>query len=193
MTITFGLRTNTHVFICSERILATGIQKIKDDYKHTTNIAGVLACVTGDQGDAFRTASLLEEYTKLLAVRYKEKISPELVARVFSTEIHDSLRRKPLDVQGIVAGVSEDNKLRLFAVDKYGAVHEDDFVATNYGLYFLFGIYDMLYRRDMSEEEAMELIKSCLKVIKERLVLETDKWKVETIGRDGLTVQEIDL
>ena len=102
--------------------------------------------------------------------RYKEKIRHELVARVFGKEAQESIRSNPLNVEGIVGGKSDDNTLRIFMFDKYGAVHQDDFVVTNYRLYFLFGIYDMLYLKDISFEEAMELIKNCLKVFKEKLV-----------------------
>ncbi|ELA40961.1 uncharacterized protein VICG_01991 [Vittaforma corneae ATCC 50505] len=194
MAISIGLKTNTHLLICSETILtSSGIIKIKEDDEYTANISGSLVCITGEQGDSFRTVSLLEQYSKLLSMKYKEKIGPELLARLLSSEIYESLRSRPLEVQGIVGGRSEDNTLKLFGIDKYGAVHEDNFVVTGYGLYFLFGIYDMMYKKDMSEEEALSLIRNCLKTLKERLVLETDKWKLDVIGPEGARSELVDL
>jgi len=185
MTISFGLKTNTHVFICSQTVADASILKIKEDYNYVSDIAGVLACITGEQCDTFRMALYLEQYTKLLALQYRERVVPELVARLMAAEVHYSLRSNPSAVQGIVAGRSADNTLRLFGVDRYGALHEDNFVVTGYGLYFLFGIYDMEYRREMGEEEGMKLIQDCLKVLRERLVLDTEKWKVDVIGPEG--------
>lgn len=194
MAISIGLKTNTHLLICSETMLESGsIIKIKEDNEYTANISGSLVCITGDQGDSFRTVSFLEQYSKLLSTKYKERIGPELLARLLSSEIHDSLRKKQLEVQGIIGGRGEDNTLKLFGIDRYGAMHEDNFVVTGYGLYFLFGVYDMMYKKDMSEEEALGLIHGCLKTLKERLVLETGKWKLDVIGPEGIKSEIVDL
>ncbi|KAM0680114.1 Proteasome subunit beta type-2 [Glugoides intestinalis] len=193
MAITIGLRTNTHLIICSETTLASSIIKIKDDEEYCVKVADTLVALTGNQGDTFRTMNFVQQYSKLLSMTYKEKIGPELLSRVLSTKLHKSLRKQQVDTQGIIAGRSEDNTLKLYCVDRYGALYEDDFVVTGYGLYFVFGVFDMYYKKDMNEEEAFRLIQDCLKVLKERLVLETDKWKMDVIGPDGFKTQYIDL
>lgn len=193
MAITLGLKTNTHLMIISETTLSESIMKVKDDENTTISIGDVITSITGCQADSFRTKSFLELYSKLLSLKYKEKITPELVSRLFSTHVHEGIRSNPLDVQGIVGGRSEDNSLKLFCIDKYGALHEDNFVVTGYGLYFLFGIYDLYYKPDMSETECVNLVMKCLNVIKERLVLETDKWRIDMIGPDGYQTQFVDL
>ena len=132
MTIVIALKTNTHLLICSQTTLASSIIKIKDTHDYVTPINGVLTAIVGDQGDSFRTASFLQEYSKMLSLKYKEKITPQLIARIFSTEIHDSIRTRRMEVQGLVGGRDEDNLLRLFGVDQYGAVQEDDFIVTGY-------------------------------------------------------------
>lgn len=193
MAISIGLKTNTHLFICSETTLEGNIVKLKVDEDSTKIIAGNLACITGNQGDAFRTASFLEQYTKLLSIKYKERITPELLSRVLSTEVHGSLRSNPLDVRGIIGGRSDDNSFKLYSIDRYGALHEDNFVVTGYGLYFLFGIYDMMYKKEMNENEALSLLQNCLKVLKERLILETDNWKIDILGPEGIKSEFVNL
>jgi 20S proteasome subunit beta 4 len=193
MPISIGLKTDTHLFICSETTLSSNIVKLKEDNDCVLNISGNLACITGKQGDSFRISSFLEQYSKLLSLKYKERIGPELLANILSTEVHESLRNKRIEVQGIVGGRDEDNKLRLYGIDMYGAKHEDNFIATGYGLYFVYGIYDMMYRKDMNEEEGLLLLQKCLMVIKERLVLETDKWKIDIIGPEGIRSDVVDI
>lgn len=193
MAITIGLRTNTHLIICSETTLATSIIKVKEDEECCVKVADTLVALTGNQGDTFRMMSYVQQYSKLLSLNYKEKVGPELLSRILSTRLHSSLRKKQVDTQGIIAGKGEDNMLKLYCVDRYGALHEDNFVVTGYGLYFVFGVFDMYYKKDMNEEEAFMLIQNCLKVLKERLVLDTDKWKMDVIGPDGFKTQYIDL
>lgn len=186
MTILIGLKTNTHIFICSQTILASSIIKIKEDYSYTTQIFDTLTSVCGDQGDSFRMVSFLKEYSKLLSLKYRERVTPELVSRLFSTEVHSMLRERRQEVQGLVGGRNEENHLKLFGIDQYGALQEDNFIVKGYGLYFLFGIYDMLYKEDMKEDEALDLIKECIKTLKERLVLDSGRWKIDIIGPEGM-------
>lgn len=146
---------------------------------------GVLACITGDQGDASYTASFLEQSVKWASGQYKERVVPGFVARILSGRIHQSLRSHPIAVQGIVAGRGEDNAMHLFGVDRYGALHEDNFIVTEYGLYFLFGVYDMMYKKEMGVDEVVMMIKGCLRVLKEKMVLSIQGWRVDVIGPDG--------
>jgi 20S proteasome alpha/beta subunit len=193
MAITFGLKTNTHLFIVSETVLAESIMKIKDNENSTVSIGNTIASITGKQADSFRSKSYLEQYTKMVSLKYKLKITPELVSRLFSTYLHEGLRSNPMEVQAIVGGRSDDNSLHLFSIDKHGTLHEDNFIVTGYGLYFLFGIYDLYYKEDMIETDALNLIKNCLKVLKERLVLETDKWRMDVIGSEGIRTEFVKL
>lgn len=193
MAITIGLKTNTHLLICSETVLANDVIKIKDDENFTSNIADSLVSITGDQGDSFRTISFLKEYTKIISLEYKEEIGPELLSRILSTEVHKKLRSRPLKIQALVGGREEDKSMRLYSIDGYGALHEDNFIVTGYGMYFLYGVYDMYYRKEMREDEALSLIEKCLKVLKERVVLETSKWKLDIIGPEGVRSEYIEL
>lgn len=193
MTITIGLKTKTHILLCSQTVLSSSIIKIKDDYSYTNPIFDVLTSVSGDQGDSFRIFSFLKEYSKMLTLKYKEKVTPELISRLFSSEVHSSLREKRLEVQGIVGGRSEDNSLKLFGIDKYGALQEDNFIVTGYGLYFLLGIFDMLYNEDMKEEDALTLLRECIKTLKERLILDVRRWKIDIIGPEGMKSDIIEI
>lgn len=192
MAISIGLKTDTHVMICSETTLAESIIKIKENDDNTFLISSTLVNITGEQAESFRLQSYAKEYSKLLSLENKVPITPSLVSRILSERIHSKLRESPIDCQSIVGGF-DGCTLELYCVDRYGARYEDCFCVTGYGQYFVFGIYDMLYRRDMSEEESMSLIAKCLKVMKERLFIETDKWKLDVISADGARTEFIDL
>lgn len=193
MAISIGLRTDTHVMICSETTLAESIIKIKENDNNTSVISSTLINITGEQAESFRLQNYTREYSKLLSLENSISITPSLVSRILSARIHSKLRESPIDCQAIVGGLGDASTLELYCIDRYGACHEDRFCVTGYGMYFVFGIYDMLYRKDMNEEESMDLITKCLNVMKERLVIETNKWKLDVIGADGIRTKFIDL
>lgn len=192
MAITIGLKTSTQVFICSEMILADSIIKEKDDERHTTVFSNTLLNITGTKADAFRLKDHAIELSKYYNYDRKVDITPSLVANICSRFIYNNLRRDPKECQAIIGGLNEKNNLELYCIDRYGAKHEDNFCVTGYGLYFLFGIYDMAYNSDMSEEESISLLMNCLKVLKERLLLETSKWSLDILDLNGARNQVID-
>lgn len=192
MATSIGLRTDTHVMICSETILAESIIKIKEDDCNTFLVSGTLVNITGEQAEAFRLQNYAREYSKMLSLENKVPITPSLVSRILSERIHSRLRESPIDCQSIIGGL-DSSSTQLYCVDRYGACHEDRFCVTGYGQYFVLGIYDMLYRRDMSEDESIDLISKCLRVMKERLLTETDKWKLDVISATGSRTEFIDL
>lgn len=186
MAISLGLKTKTHIFICSETTLASNIIKIKEDENFTSLLGRTLINVTGKQADAFRLQNYTSEYSKLISLKYKVPITPALVGKAISSNIYERIRSNPMECQAIVGGLNENNDLELFCIDQYGSLHTDNFCVSGYGLYFLFGIFDMLYKEDMNENDAIALVKNCLKVLKEKLVLETDNWRIDIIGLNDL-------
>lgn len=190
MAIAFGLQTKTQVFICSETTEGESIIRAKDNANHTERLNGILINILGDQADAFRLRSYAVENTKLIALQHRIQPNPALVASVISNRVHGSLRRQHIKCQSIIGGISsEDNfeniTFELYAVDGYGACYKDNFVVSGYGLYFLFGVYDLLFKEDMNEEQSMNLIRACLKTLNEKLALDTSKWRLDIIDCNG--------
>jgi len=193
MAVSIGLKTSTHVFICSEMALSSSIIKIKETEDSTTLLSNTLLNITGSQADTLSLKSYAVECSKLLSYENRIPVTPSLVTKVCVNKIYSALRKDPLECQVLVGGLNDSNSLELYSIDRYGACNQDNFVVTGYGLYFLFGVYDMSYRKDMAEDEAIGLIMKCLKVLKEKIILETDKWKLDIIGLNGVKTSMIDL
>lgn len=184
MAISIGLKTRTHVFICSETVFSESIMKIKEDEENTTVVDDVIVNVTGKQGDALRLMAYAIEASKLLALQYRIKLEPALISDTIRQRIHSGLRSKPLSCSAIVGGIGSEG-LELRGIDSYGTVHADNFVVTGYGLYFLYGLYDAYYSEDMGEGEAMHFLRLCIKTLKEKMILETERWSLDVIYQDG--------
>jgi len=184
MTISIGLKTNTHLFICTQSILSESIIKVKEDADFTTVVDSTFLTVVGGQGDAFRLSSLTTELSKIYSLKYKTQITPSLVANTLQKESYEQLRRGGYKCSAIVGGLGSGN-LELYCIDPYGALYQDNFVVTGYGLYFLYGLFDSYYSEDMGREEAVHFLRLCIKALRDRMVLDTSKWIVNEITRGG--------
>lgn len=192
MGIAIGLKTKTHVFICSETNFGESIVKVKEAEKQTERIGNVLINLSGKQADAMRVASYGKQSTLLMANNYRTEITPALVSSVVATHIHAGLRSSPFQCSAIIGGINE-SATELFAVDQYGASHQDNFVVTGYGTYFLYGLYDAYYGEDMHETEARHFLALCLKTLKDRLMLDTSKWVLDIVSTAGeFTTEDVE-
>lgn len=185
MGISIAIRTSTCVMICSELSLASSIIKVKETEDCTSRLGSVLFNITGSQADYFRLANYTTEYSKKLSLNYRVRITPDLVTKTISTFIYNKLRSSPIDTQAIIGGLNDVNQLELYSVDKYGATLTSDYFVNGYGLYFLFGVLENDYSYNMDEESATSLLMKCINTLKEKLIVETDKWKIDIITLTG--------
>ncbi|KAI4292678.1 20S proteasome subunit beta 4 [Pancytospora philotis] len=200
MGISIGLKTKTHVFVCSETTFGESIIKVKEDENRTQSIGSVLLNVTGKIADGLRLESYVRETALLFAHEYRVDLDPALLCDLARERIHGALRSGPLECAAIIGGVparagpEESRRTELYAVDGHGAVHADNFVVTGYGLYFLYGLYDAYYAEDMGAAEARHFLMLCLKTLKERLIVDTNKWSLDVVDAGGeRTSESIDI
>lgn len=184
MPIAIGLKTNTHVLILGETVFGESIIKVKEDENRSVQLGNVVMHMSGKQTDEFRLRSYITEYSKLIGLKYARPLTPDLVSDFVGTYVHSKLRSGPLNCSTIIGGIG-NGETDLYCVDSYGARHMDNFVTIGYGLYFLYGIFDMYYNKDMNLEESIFFLKLCVKTLKEKLVLETDKWNLTVISIEG--------
>lgn len=105
----------------------------------------------------------------------------------YLTRLLHSRRNKmdPLLNQVVVAGV-DNGSLFLSYVDLYGTTFEDDFVATGYGGHLAIPILRDQARLDMSLEEAIELLRHCMRILFYRDCRTTDMIQFAKVGLDGV-------
>lgn len=183
MPISIGLKTHSHVFICSESIVSESVIQIKEDEDRTELLGNNLVNITGEEPDSAALWPLISESSKYTADLYRTPLTPRILAETARSIIHSGLRSDPTRSFVLIAGHSPLPE--LYCVDPYGATFSDNLVVTGYGLYFVLGIYDQYYKYDMNINEANEFIKRCLTAIKEHLYIKSNKWILKSINKEG--------
>jgi 20S proteasome subunit beta 7 len=102
-------------------------------------------------------------------------------------------KMNPLLNQIVLGGFDkQNNSSYLSYVDLYGTTYEDEFIATGYGAHLAIPILRERARSDMSLEEAIELLKHCMRVLFYRDCRTTDKIQFARATRDGVEVSGIE-
>ena len=87
----------------------------------------------------------------------------------------------------LVAG-SEKGKPFLGRLDMYGTTVECDYAASGFGMYFSVPMLRDMWKPDMTEEEATELVKKCLQVLLFRDARTINKYQIAKITLEGEAV-----
>ena len=86
-----------------------------------------------------------------------------------------------------MAGYDDENKeCELYVLDYLASMVKAPFAAHGYGGFFTTSIMDREYRKDMSETEAYELMKACVKEVHKRLIINLPNFQIQVIDKEGI-------
>ena len=167
-TTTIGIIFRDGVVLATEKRATMGnlvaSRKAKKVYQISTRIGMTTA---GGVGDAQQMARLMSVECSLYEIRRGKPISVGAASTLLSNYLNQN-RYYPYFVQLLVGGVDESGS-SLYSVDAMGgATREEEIVATGSGSPIAYGVLEDQYRPDMSEEEAVDLVKRALKAAMRR-------------------------
>lgn len=87
-------------------------------------------------------------------------------------------------IESVLCGVYQDKQYLAYA-DLYGNFFENDFIATSFARYLCPTLIDKFYWRNMSYQDARELIVECFRVIYSRFKLASDQVLIGFQTEDG--------
>eukprot|EP00742_Colponemidia_sp_Colp-10_P000569 GILJ01000622.1.p1 GENE.GILJ01000622.1~~GILJ01000622.1.p1 ORF type:complete len:244 (+),score=42.31 GILJ01000622.1:75-806(+) len=88
----------------------------------------------------------------------------------------------------VVLGGFENGKSYLGVVDLLGTQYEDDHIATGFGTYLAKPLLRSRHRNDMTEQEAVQLLEDCMRVIYYRDCKATNKIQISKVTARGVEV-----
>jgi len=189
-TTTVGIRLKDYVVIAADKRATAGTyvshKKVEKIQKITDNMAMTISGLVADAQYLVNLARAVVNYYELeTGVKPYVKTIASYLANVLSSYS----KILPFIVQLLLAGY--DTKPRLYYVDLFGTVSEEEYIATGSGSPTALGVLENNYREDLSIEEAKQLALSAVKAAVER-----DSWSGEgvdvvIIGRDVYSKETI--
>lgn len=174
-----GIRAKDYALIASDMTVSSSILSVSSTHnKFLTIYSDLILSHCGNFGDAVKRKYLFVENIKLLNISRNVSINCKTAGNLIQGEIHRSLRtNQPCQSSFMMI----DSKNNLVAIDNYGLFYEDDYICQGYAAYFLYGLLDSRYKKDMPLADMLNLLNACLNLMKEKFLINYLRYKVMII------------
>ncbi|KAL0457179.1 UNVERIFIED_CONTAM: putative RNA helicase SDE3 [Sesamum latifolium] len=140
---------------------------------------------SGETGDRAQFTEYIQKNVSLYQFRNGIPLTTAAAANFTRGELATALRKNPYMVNIILAGYDKETGPSLYYIDYIASLHKLDKAAFGYGSYFALSMMDRHYRRDMTVEEAIELVDKCIMEIRSRLVIAPPNFLIKIVDKDG--------
>lgn len=193
-TTTIGIVFKDGVILATEKRATMGYMIASKKAKKVYKVAERIGMTTaGGVGDAQQLARILTVECNLYQIRRSRSITVGASATLLSNHLNQN-RSFPYYVQLLVGGIDVTGP-SVYSVDAMGgATKEEEIVATGSGSPMAYGVLEDRFRKDMNEDEAIDIAIRALKSAMKRdagsgegiQVVVITKDKYEIIGEDAL-------
>lgn len=148
------------MLVCSDTAATQSIVTMKVDEDKLVPIDDhKLFALSGEAGDRVNFADYIIANTRLYALRNNISLSTKAVANFTRGELATALRKSPYHTNLLLAGFDKDTGPALYWCDYLASLHHMNICGTGYGSYFVLSLFDKLWKPDITENEALELMK----------------------------------
>ncbi|CAE8602036.1 unnamed protein product, partial [Polarella glacialis] len=178
------------VILAADQQAAFSIIRIKNDADKIWQIEDKLFACTGPPADTSNFCEYLDKNIKLHTLRTGLSLSTKACANYTRNELAAALRKGPYNVDLLVAGC-DANGPALYFLDLYASLEKVNKGAHGYGAMFTLGLMDRYWKPDLTEAEAIDIIRMCIKELETRFIIDLGNYKCKIVDKNG--VREIKL
>ncbi|EER14686.1 proteasome subunit beta type 2, putative [Perkinsus marinus ATCC 50983] len=104
-------------------------------------------------------------------------------------ELADALRKGPYQVNMLIGGYDDkDGSASLYYMDYLASCQKITRGAHGYAAYFVLGLLDKLYKKDMTQEEGLDAINQCIKECKKRFIIDKSNFVIKAVNKVTIEV-----
>jgi len=178
-----GITFNEGVVFASERRIAYGNFVVSKTTKKTFVITPhVGAACAGLVADMQILSLQIAALAKIRRMEIKRDVRPNTVAKMMSNMMYER-RFFPLLTQVIVGGLVD--KPTIYTLDPLGSVLPGEYAAVGTGAEMALGILDQQYKKELTEEQAVELAVKSVRAASMRDSASGDNIDVLVMNKDG--------
>jgi len=96
-----------------------------------------------------------------------------------------ALRKGPYQANLLLAGYDAIDGVSLYRMDYLAALSKVNFGAHGYAANFILSVFDRDWKRNMSLEEAMEVVRRCIHELKTRFLISQPVFIVKMVDKNG--------
>eukprot|EP01129_Flabellula_baltica_P017102 TRINITY_DN9377_c0_g1_i2.p1 TRINITY_DN9377_c0_g1~~TRINITY_DN9377_c0_g1_i2.p1 ORF type:complete len:198 (-),score=47.52 TRINITY_DN9377_c0_g1_i2:62-655(-) len=183
-----GVVGKDFVLMASDLTQARSIMVQKSDEDKIVQIDdSKMFAVAGEYGDRDNFVSYITRNLKLFNLRTDLALSTKAVASFTQDEMASALRRNPYNANLLLGGYDEDDGAELYMIDYLGSCVKAPFAAHGYCSNFCLSIFDRHYSPDLTFDDAVELIRLCIRELNTRFLISQPKWVLKKLDANGIT------
>ena len=188
MECIMGIACKDFSMIAVDTSAAQSIILMKDDKEKIYQLSKNLVMgAVGAPGDVTQFSEYCAKNIQLYKMRNGYEMSPKASATFIRRNIADSLRsRNSYHVDLLLAGCDEKDGPQLYYIDYLGSISSAPFAMHGYGGYFGLSVMDRYYKKDMTQDEGYELLKTTIKEIQKRLIINIPTFQVQVVTNEGI-------
>mmetsp|Transcript_13124 Transcript_13124/g.14746 ORF Transcript_13124/g.14746 Transcript_13124/m.14746 type:complete len:203 (+) Transcript_13124:27-635(+) len=189
MDCVMGIVGDGFTLLAADSIAARSIMVFKNDEDKIYEIDQHKAlAAAGDVGDRNHFCEYVIKNIHLYQLRTDISLSTHAVAKWTRNQMAQSLRKHPYQVNLLIGGWDKNAGPELYFMDYLGSMHKLPFGVHGHGSNFTLSIMDKEYKPGMSLDEAIGLLKKCIKELGVRFLINYQNWIVKVIDADGTRV-----
>lgn len=180
----FGVVGKDFVILAADCQAAFSIIRIKDDADKIWKVDNKLFACSGPPADTANFMEFIEKNIKLHDLRTGLKMTTKAAASFTRNELATALRKGSYQTDLLIAGVDADGPA-LYFMDYLASCEKVNKGAHGHGAMFTLGLLDRYWKPDLTEPEAIELIKKCMQELKTRYIIDLGKYKCKIVDKNG--------
>lgn len=187
MDAIIGIQGKDFTLLCTDRNAARSIMIFKRDEDKIVKLDEhkLMACA-GPVGDCNQFSQYIQKNLALQQFRFDVPLSVHATSHYIRGELAQALRSDPYQVNLMIGGWDSVKGPSLYYCDYLASMQKVPFGAHGYISHFVLSVLDRYYKEDMSEEQAVEVLKKCIKEIKTRFLISLNDFTVKIANKDGI-------
>ena len=187
MDCVFGIQGNDYILLAGDRAsVSNSIIKLQDTDHKILKLTDnqMIACV-GEAYDKKNFSKYIKANMENYYFQNGQRLTTDETAAYIRKELAEGIRSSPHQCNCLIAGFDTDGP-KLYWLDYLGSYAKLLKAAHGYGAYFLYGLMDNFYKKDLSLKDGEMIITKCINELKTRFSINMVDFDVFKITKDGI-------
>ena len=187
MDCVFAVQGPDYILLAGDRAsVSNSIIKLQDtDHKILKLADNQLMATVGEAYDKKNFAKYIKANMENYYFQNGQRLTTDETAAFIRKELAEGIRSSPHQCNCLIAGYDIDGP-KLYWLDYLGSYAKLLKAAHGYGAYFLYGLMDNFYKKDLKLNEGEDIIKKCINELKTRFSINMVDFDVFKITKDGI-------
>lgn len=189
MDYIMGLTGKDFVMVCSDTSAVSQIITIKHDEDKIVPVdSHKVMALAGEAGDRVQFSEYIIANLRLYVLRNGTGLSTKAFANFTRGELATALRKNPYATNLLLAGFDEGTGPSLYWLDHLATLCKTKYAGSGYRSNFVLSLFDQLWKKDLSEEEGLDMMLKGIEEVKRRLVIAPSNYVIKVVDKNGTRV-----